>query len=71
MISITDRGVSSGPISEKEQDKHISYENGALIFANQYRYVTFENHKGETPVFQIIHPVKPSPSVWSTWHIAF
>ncbi|PHQ31915.1 tetratricopeptide repeat protein [Rhodopirellula bahusiensis] len=70
---ITDQGMSSVRIAENKlqtQGKHVLYEHNALIYANQHRYVTVENEKGETLVFSINHPAKPSPSAWSEWQKA-
>jgi len=70
---ITDQGISSGPIPEeklRDQGKSLVYEGDALIYANQHRYVTFENDKEQTLVFKINHPVKPSPADWSEWRKA-
>ena len=70
---ITDQGMGSGPIPEKKlqkQGEDLVYEDDTLIYANQHRYVTIENDKGETIVFKIDHPVKPSPSDWSKWQKA-
>ncbi|HOE26577.1 MAG TPA: tetratricopeptide repeat protein [bacterium] len=70
---ITDQGMGSGPIPEKKlegQGDYLVYEDDALIYANQHRYVTIENDKDETIVFKIDHPVKPAPSDWSKWQKA-
>jgi hypothetical protein len=70
---ITDQGMGSGPIPEKKLQKQgddLVYEEDALIYANQHRYVTVENDKDETIVFKINHPVNPSPSDWSEWQKA-
>lgn len=70
---ITDEGMGSGPISEKQLQKQgddLVYEKNANIYANRHRYVTIENDKDETLVFKINHPVNPSPSDWSEWQKA-
>jgi len=70
---ITDQSMGSGPISVQdmqERDERLIYEDDALIYANQHRYVTIEDDKGRTLVFKIAHPVKPSPCDWSKWQRA-
>ena len=70
---ITDQGMGSGRISEKQvdgQNEHLFYENSGLIDANQHRYVTIEDDKDMTVVYKIEHPVRPVPSDWSEWQKA-
>ena len=67
---ITDEGMESGPIPEKKlqvQDQYHIYEDDALIYENQHRYITVEHDQNDTLVFRIDHPVKPSPCDWSKW----
>jgi hypothetical protein len=67
---ITDQGMDSGPISAEKlqkQDERLVYEGNDMICANQHRYVSIENDKGETMDFRIDHPVTPSPCDWGQW----
>lgn len=67
---ITDKFIGSSPISDKKMkksEKYDIYEDDHLIFADQHRHITIENKEGEVLVYEIDHPVKPSPSDWSKW----
>jgi len=70
---ITGSGMMSGQIQEKallKKDEHVVFEGEAAISADRHRYVTLENHRKETLVFGIEHPVKPFPCAWSQWQKA-
>jgi hypothetical protein len=70
---ITDGSMGSGRISVQdmqEQGAYLVYEDDALIWADQHRYITIEGDKDRTLVFKIAHPVKPSPCDWSKWQRA-
>ena len=67
---ITDRGMSSSPISDKElreESGNSVYEDDVLIYSDQRRFITVRNKDGAELVYEISHPVKPSPCEWGKW----
>ncbi|HBC85413.1 MAG TPA: hypothetical protein DCZ94_00510 [Lentisphaeria bacterium] len=67
---ITDGSMGSSAIRANKLTKgenETVYEDSTSIFANQHRYITLESKEGKNFVYEIKHPVKPSPTDWSKW----
>jgi hypothetical protein len=67
---ITDEGMGSRPISEKDlqpQGKYLVYQGDALVYAEQRRYITVGSVEHEALVYRIEHPVKSTPCDWTDW----